>query len=111
MLTPCPVATTTTSKLYTLSTPRFDFVDRLRHANTTDPSLVAFCNEITAGNREAPWALVDGMVMFHSKLYVPPSSDLLLDVITDVHNDSHEGVQRTLHRLRRDFHAPITSVL
>jgi hypothetical protein len=23
-----------------------------------------------------------------------------------VHKDGHEGVQRTLHRLRRDFHFP-----
>ena len=49
---------------------------------------------------------MDGLVTFDSKLYVPSSSALLLELVTDVHNDGHEGVQRTLHRLRRDIHAP-----
>jgi hypothetical protein len=26
--------------------------------------------------------------------------------VATVHNDGHEGVQRTLHRLHRDFHFP-----
>ncbi|XP_039851281.1 uncharacterized protein LOC120709676 [Panicum virgatum] len=28
------------------------------------------------------------------------------NIIAAVHEDGHEGIQRTLHRLRRDFHAP-----
>jgi hypothetical protein len=27
-------------------------------------------------------------------------------VLVAVHEEAHEGVQRTLHRLRRDFHFP-----
>ena len=33
-------------------------------------------------------------------------TSLHLEIVAAVHDDGHEGVQRTLHRLRRDFHFP-----
>jgi hypothetical protein len=87
-----------------ISAPRFDFIERLRHAQATDPALVAIHDEVREGTRIAPWALVDGMVAFEGRLYIPPVSPLLQEILAAVHNDGHEGIHRTLHRLRRDFH-------
>jgi hypothetical protein len=89
-----------------ISAPRFDFIERLRHAQATDPSLVAIHAEVRAGTRTAPWALVDSMVAFDGRLYIPSVSPLLPEILAAVHNDGHEGIHRTLHRLRRDFHFP-----
>ena len=89
-----------------LSVPRFDFVDHLRHAQRQDPALVALRDEIAAGTRGAPWSLLDSMVAYADRLYIPPDSPLLLEVVAATHDDGHEGVQRTLHRLRRDFYFP-----
>nr|XP_040253242.2 uncharacterized protein LOC120969950 [Aegilops tauschii subsp. strangulata] len=89
-----------------ISGPRFDFIDRLRQATSTDPALVALREDITAGTRQLPWSLSDGLVTFNGRLYIPPSSPLLQELLTAVHDDGHEGVLRMLHRLRRDFHAP-----
>jgi hypothetical protein len=89
-----------------ISAPRFDFIERLRHAQATDPVLVAVHIEVRAGTRSAPWALVDGMVAFDGRLYIPSASPLLQEILAAVHNDGHEGIHRTLHRLRRDFHFP-----
>jgi transposase InsO family protein len=89
-----------------LSSPRFDVLDRLRAAHDTDPALRALRTEITAGQQGAPWSLVDGLVAFSGRLYVPPSSPLLQELLAAIHDNGHEGVQRTLHRLRRDFHSP-----
>jgi hypothetical protein len=89
-----------------ISAPHFDFIDRLRAEHDADPALRALRDEITADQRAAPWSLVDGMVAFAGRLYIPPTSPLLQEVLSAVHNDGHEGVQRTLHRLRRDFHSP-----
>jgi hypothetical protein len=36
----------------------------------------------------------------------PPASPLQQELLAAIHEDDHEGVQRTLHRLRRDFHFP-----
>ena len=46
------------------------------------------------------------MVAYADRLYIPPDSPLLLEVVAATHDDGHEGVQRTLHRLRRDFFFP-----
>jgi len=89
-----------------LSAPRFDFIDRLRQAQAVDPALVALRDEIIAGTRAAPWAVQDGLVTYDGRLYIAPSSPLLLEIVAAIHEDGHEGVQRTLHRLRRDFHFP-----
>lgn len=94
------------SAVLVLSAPRFDFIDRLRQAHATDPALLALQDEIRAGSRPLPWALVDGLVQHNGRLYLPPTSPLLQEVLVAVHDEGHEGVQRTLHRLRRDFHFP-----
>jgi len=92
--------------LLAVSGPQFDFIDRLDHANSTDPALVALRTEIADAQRAAPWSLVDGLVAFQGQLYIPPASLLLHEVHAAVHDDGHEGVQRTLHRLCRDFCSP-----
>ncbi|WVZ69639.1 hypothetical protein U9M48_018398 [Paspalum notatum var. saurae] len=94
------------SAVLVLSAPRFDFIDRLRQAHATDPALLALQDEIRAGSRPLPWALADGLVQYNGRLYIPPTSPLLQEVLVAVHEEGHEGVQRTLHRLRRDFHFP-----
>jgi hypothetical protein len=89
-----------------ISAPRFDFIDRLRHAQATEPTLVAIHDVIRAGTRTAPWTVVDDMITYGGRLYIPPNSLLLQEIMEVVHKDGHEGVHRTLHRLRRDFHFP-----
>jgi hypothetical protein len=46
-----------------------------------------------------PWALTDGLVTFLDRLYLLPASHLLLELVAATHDDGHEGVQRTRHRL------------
>jgi hypothetical protein len=92
--------------LLALSAPRFDFIDHLRQAQLSDPALVALSGDIIAGDRQALWSVVDGMVQFTGRLHIPPASPLVQEIIGAVHEDGHEGVQRTLSRLRHDFHFP-----
>lgn len=89
-----------------LSAPRFDFISKLHDAQRQDPALTALRDEVSAGMRTTPWALVDDLLQYNSRLYIPPASPLAREIIEAIHEDGHEGVQRTLHRLRRDFHIP-----
>lgn len=93
-------------ELLALSSPRFDFIDKLRRAQLEHPALVALHSELGASTRQAPWSIADGMVQFAGRLYIPADSPLLQEIVGAIHEDGHEGVQRTLHRLRRDFHFP-----
>ncbi|KAF0923711.1 hypothetical protein E2562_006683 [Oryza meyeriana var. granulata] len=96
----------TLGELRVVSAPRFDFIARLRQAQATDPALVTIHDDIQAGTRAAPWSVRDGMILYDDRLYIPPASPLLQEIVAAVHDDGHEGVQRTMHRLRRDFHFP-----
>jgi hypothetical protein len=44
------------------------------------------------------------MVQFSKRLYIPTDFPLLQEIVGAIHEDGHEGIQRTLHRLCRDFH-------
>ena len=92
--------------LRAISAPRFDYISRLRQAQAVDPALVAIHDEVRAGSRTAPWAVRDDMVLYDGRLYIPPTSPLLQEIVAAIHDDGHEGVQRTWHRLQRDFHFP-----
>jgi hypothetical protein len=64
-------------ELLAISAPRFDFVERLCHAQATDPALVAIHDELRAGTCTAPWTITDGMVALEGRLYIPAASPLL----------------------------------
>jgi hypothetical protein len=93
-------------ELLAISVPWFDFIERLRHAQATDLALVAIHDELHAGTRTAPWTITDDMIALEGCLYILAASPLLQEILVVVHDDSHEGIHRTLHHLRRDFHFP-----
>jgi hypothetical protein len=65
--------------------------------------LVAIKDEIASNQHVAPWSLADILVAFQRHLYTHSAP---LSSRNAVHDDGHEGIQRTLHRLRRDFQSP-----
>jgi hypothetical protein len=97
---------TTSGAVLAVSAPRFDFIARLHDVQATDPALVAIREELADGSRSAPWALIDDLLTYEGRLYMPLASPLQQELLAAIHEDGHEGVQCTLHRLRRDFHFP-----
>jgi hypothetical protein len=63
--------------LLALSAPRFDFIDRLRQVQLSDPAMVALRDDISKGERRDPWSVVDGLIQFGGRLYVPAASPLI----------------------------------
>jgi hypothetical protein len=87
-------------ELLAILAPRFDFIERLRHAQDTDPALVIIHDELRAGTRTTPWNITDDIVALEGRLFIPAASPLLQETLAAVHDDGHEGIHRTLHRLR-----------
>ena len=48
----------------------------------------------------------EGLLLHGSRLYVPDHDDLRHQALSLAHSTGHEGVQKTLHRLRADFYIP-----
>ena len=94
-----------TISVLAVSAPSFDLLTAFRAAAAaTDNTLCKLRERLDHGELGEPWRLVDGLVTFHNRLYVPATFSLLSSIIAAAHDDNHEGVQRTLHRLRRGFH-------
>lgn len=66
---------------------------------------MALRDEILFGQRGTPWLFTDGRLLFGRRVYVPATSHVLPIVLAAAHDGGHE-VQKTLHRLRADFHVP-----
>lgn len=59
---------------------------------------------IRGGAKPGPWSVVDGLIMFMGRVYIAASSASRSAILELAHGMGHEGVHKTLHRLRVDFH-------
>jgi len=50
--------------------------------------------------------MVDQLLLKDGKVFVPASYDVVPSLLEFAHGLGHEGIQKTLHRLRSDFHIP-----
>ncbi|WVZ62966.1 LOW QUALITY PROTEIN: hypothetical protein U9M48_012652 [Paspalum notatum var. saurae] len=94
---------------FAISGPSFDIVRDVRTAATSDPTLVALIDHVAAGTLGTPWSVVDGILLYDGKFYLPPDSPLLQVAISNAHDAAHEGVEKSLRRFRRDFHTPVSA--
>jgi hypothetical protein len=88
------------------SGPSFALIDDIRRATSTAEDAQGLRQCLDAGEVEAPWCLADGLLLHGCRLFVPDHSDLRHQVLSLAHSAGHEGVQKTLHRLRVDFFIP-----
>jgi hypothetical protein len=75
-----------------VSAPRFDYIAQVRQEQASHPVVVALKEELTAGLRGAPWAIVDGLLTYDGRIFIPSASPLLQEILAAVHGDGHEGV-------------------
>lgn len=60
-----------------ISAPRFDYIAQLRQEQAGHSTVVALKDELTAGLRGTPWAIVDGLLTYDGRIFVSSVSPLL----------------------------------
>lgn len=90
------------ASLSTLSGPSFKLYDDLRRELQEDATLRVFRDSVVA-ERSAPWRMVQGLVLHGARVFVPATLAALPVVLQIAHSAGHEGIQKTLQRLRQDF--------
>jgi hypothetical protein len=100
-----------TTTVAALSIPSFHLFGDLRRELDTDLALRVLKEEAAAGARGASWAVVDDLITVDGRVYVPTSSASLQAILDNEHGAGHEGTEKTLHRVRADFHIPSTRAL
>jgi hypothetical protein len=86
--------------------PSFALLDTVRAATTTTAEGQQRLQQLQDGELAAPWRLREGLLLHGSRVFVPDHGDLRDQVIRLAHSAGHEGIQKTLHRLRADFYIP-----
>jgi len=94
----------TAPALHSISSPAFTIFDELRAELSTNQQAQQQRDQIAAGTAPAGWTEVDGLLLFQGKAFVPDASDLWPQLLEDAHGMGHEGIQKTLHRLRASFY-------
>ena len=89
-------------QLCMLSSPSFQLFEELRTEINESPHLQTLRDNITE-LRGDNWHSHQGLILKGSRVYVHPQSACLSTVLELAHTAAHEGIQKTLQRLRKDF--------
>lgn len=92
------------AELTALSAPSFSFFHDLRQQLTEDAGLTDVRDKAT--RREDGWSIVDQLLLRDGKVFVPASYAAVSSLLEFAHGMGHEGIYKTLHRLRSDFSIP-----
>jgi hypothetical protein len=91
-----------TMPLMALSATSFRLFNDLRQEFDASQELRTVWEVVANEDYGNQWRVVDGLVTICGRVYIPLSLPLTQEAIADAHGTSHEGVQKTLHRLRTD---------
>jgi len=89
-----------------LSRPESPLFDAFRREAASLPELVEKRQEIRDGAADAGWIEADRFVLHQGRIYVPALSSLWPRLLDHAHGTGHEGIQKTLARLRSSFYCP-----
>ena len=83
---------------------RLTVFEEIRAALQEDSTLDTVRNKAQEGLDG--WSMADGLLLKDGKVFVPEISSWAQAVIAAAHEVGHEGIQKTLHRVRADFCIP-----
>ena len=93
-------------RLHSISRPEFELFKEFRRESASLPEVLAKRQAISAGSAGEGWSEVDGFILYQGKIFLPDSSAFWPQLLDHAHGTGHEGVQKTLVRLRASFYSP-----
>lgn len=94
-----------------LSRPEFCLFDAFRQEAATLLEIAMKLQEICIGLTDGAWMEADGFALHQGRIFVPSSSSLWPQLLDHAHGVGHEGIQKTLVRLRASLYCPKASRL
>jgi hypothetical protein len=89
-----------------LSEITFPIFDHLKAEITTNEEAGKLAQSIRIGQLSTAWTFKDGLILYKRQVHIPSSLPILQEVLHTIHNSTHEGSEKTLHRVWQTFHTP-----
>lgn len=92
------------SFLLALTVSNKGILAKLREETNHDVTLAALRDQIIRGEMADIWKAHNGLIFHKGRAYISTESPLIQEVVSSFHNFGHEGVQKTMDRVRRGFY-------
>ena len=92
------------SSLCAISLPEPVWWDSVVELNTTHPELLQRHKAFLEGSGTNSWTVKRGVLFFKERIYMPRDSDFIPVILQQFHDMGHEGVQKTVTRIRACFY-------
>ena len=93
-----------TPALCALSSSQASLIEDLRSELVNFPQAEELAQAATQHSLPPHWRYEQGLLWFKNRLFIPPASPLRETIIASIHQQNHEGFQKTIHRLRSEFY-------
>ncbi|PHT58873.1 hypothetical protein CQW23_01236 [Capsicum baccatum] len=92
--------------LFVISQPEVLIFEEVRAKVKQSPILQELQAKIEQGEMNSDWVFRDRLLFFKDRVHLSPNSPLVNFVLSGIHDSTHEGVQKTMLRIRKDFYWP-----
>lgn len=90
--------------LYAISSPSISLMDNIKDEVATSPTIQDIITKVSKGTESKDWAVRDGLLLYKNRVYLLPTSPLVPEIVSAIHNSTHEGIQEILVRVKADFY-------
>lgn len=93
----------TTGICAAISLPQWDLFESVKTEQAKSEEVQLLLKKIQNNEASSPWTSREGILLNKNRIFIPKPSFLVDRIISTIHNSCHEGYQKTLHRITRDF--------
>jgi hypothetical protein len=87
-----------------ISAPTFELFEDLLLESQTDPQATRIYEKLQAGEVQEGWSLHEELLLFKGKIFLLDASSLWPHLLSSAHDSGHEGIEKTLNRLKASFY-------
>lgn len=90
--------------LLAISMPQLSLFDDIRNEQQNSPEVQQLISAVHNGNASDQWSVKNGLLLYKHRIFLASNSPSIQTVMIALHNQGHEGYQKSLFRIARDFH-------
>ncbi|KAF3676715.1 Type I inositol-1,4,5-trisphosphate 5-phosphatase CVP2 [Capsicum annuum] len=90
--------------LLAISMPQLSLFDDIRNEQQNSPVVQKLISAIYIGNPSNQWSVKNGLLLYKHRVFLASNSPSIVTVMAALHNQGHEGYQKSPFWITSDFH-------